>query len=91
MPCSLFSLENTVNICVLVMVIHPPPGLANNMVSISDGGSEHGVRAYGMNQVFRFVTGIWLHRKSRQIRFFSLEKDLFYFIPAQDVLSCHFI
>ena len=26
------------------------------------------MRTYGVNQVFRFVEGIWLHRKSRQIR-----------------------
>ena len=27
-------------------------------------------RTYGVNQAFRFVEGICLHRKSRQIRFF---------------------
>ena len=26
------------------------------------------VRTYGINQVFRFVIGIWLHRQIRQIR-----------------------
>ena len=26
------------------------------------------MRTYGVNQAFRFVEGIWLHRKSRQIR-----------------------
>ena len=34
------------------------------------------------NQAFRFIEGIWLHRKSPQIRFFS-ERNLFYFIRAQ--------
>ena len=29
------------------------------------------MRTHGVNQAFRFVEGIWLHRKSRQIRFFS--------------------
>ena len=28
------------------------------------------MRTHGVNQAFRFVEGIWLHRKSRQIRFF---------------------
>ena len=35
------------------------------------------MRTYGVNHVL----GIWLHRKSRQIRFF-LGKDLFYLIRA---------
>ena len=26
------------------------------------------IRTYGVNQAFQFVDGIWLHRKSRQIR-----------------------
>ena len=26
------------------------------------------MRTHGVNQAFRFVDGIWLHRKSRQIR-----------------------
>ena len=34
------------------------------------------MRTYRVNQAFRFVEGIWLHRKSRPIRFFSLEKDM---------------
>ena len=33
------------------------------------------MRTYGVNQEFRFAEGIWLHRKSRQIRFF-FGKDL---------------
>ena len=28
------------------------------------------IRTYGANRAIRFVEGIWLHRKSRQIRFF---------------------
>ena len=31
--------------------------------------AQNTVRTYGVNQVFRFVKGIWLHRKSCQIRF----------------------
>ena len=43
----------------------------------------------GVNQAFRFVESIWLRRKSRQIRFFFLGNDLFYFIRAQHVMSYH--
>ena len=32
---------------------------------------------YGENQAFRFFEGIWLQRKSRQIRFFFSEKTYF--------------
>ena len=32
------------------------------MVLILDGSSEHGAH---INQVFRFVEGIWIHQKSR--------------------------
>ena len=35
------------------------------------------MRTHGVNQAFRFVEGIWLHRKSHQIRFFFREKILF--------------
>ena len=35
------------------------------------------MRTYGENQAFRFVEGIWLHRKSRQIRFFFSEQTYF--------------
>ena len=31
------------------------------------------MRTYGVKQVFQFVEGIWLHRKSRQIRGFFRE------------------
>ena len=41
------------------------------------------LRTHGVNQTFRFVEGIWLHRKSRQIRFFLSEKDLVFIIRAQ--------
>ena len=60
------------------------------MGCILDGCSFHYAHAYGVSQVFRFVEGIWLHRKSRRIQFF-LEKDLFYIIRAQYVLSYHVI
>ena len=40
------------------------------------------MRTYGVNQAFRFIEGLCLHRKSRQIRF--LGKDI---IRAQHVLS----
>ena len=42
------------------------------------------MRTHGVNQAFRFVEGIWLHRKSHQIRFFS-ENDLVYIIRAQEL------
>ena len=32
--------------------------------------AQNTVRTYGVNLVIRFVEGIWLHRKSRQLRFF---------------------
>ena len=35
-------------------------------------------RAYGVNQEFQFVKGIWLQRKSRQIRFFLKRPILLY-------------
>ena len=34
-------------------------------------------RTHGVNQAFRFVEGIWLHRKICQIRFFFRKKTLF--------------
>ena len=40
-----------------------------------------------VNQAFRFVAGIWLHRKSRQIH--KIGKDLFYIVVAQHFLSYH--
>ena len=47
-------------------------------------------RTYGVNKEFRFVEGIWLQRKSRQIRFF-FGNDLFYIIRAQHVVGYHLI
>mgnify|MGYP007015541833 CR=1 FL=1 len=47
------------------------------------------MRIYGVNQAFRFVEGIWLHQKSRQIREKKIGKDLFCIIPAQHALSYH--
>ena len=32
---------------------------------------------YGVNKAFRFRQGIWVHRKSRQIRLLFLEKAYF--------------
>ena len=49
------------------------------------------MRTHGVNQIFRFVEGIWLHRKSRQIRFFFSEKDLVFIIRAQREMSNHLI
>ena len=34
------------------------------------------MRTYGGNQAFRFVEGIWLHRKSRQIRNFFRKRPI---------------
>ena len=48
------------------------------------------MRTYGVKQGFRFVEGIWLHRKSSQIRFF-FGKDLFFIILAQREMSNHLI
>ena len=38
---------------------------------------QQSLRTYGVNQAFRFVEGIWLHRKSHQIRFFFRKITLF--------------
>ena len=48
------------------------------------------MRTHGVNQLFRFVEGIWLHRKSRQILLFS-EKELVFIIRAQREMSNHLI
>ena len=44
------------------------------------------MRTHGVNQALRFVEGIWLHRKSRQIHFFFSEK-----IRAQREMSNHLV
>jgi len=36
------------------------------------------MRRYGGKQGFRFVEGIWLNRKSRQIRVFFWKRPIFY-------------
>ena len=36
------------------------------------------MRTHGVNQAFRFVEGIWLHRKSHQIRFFFGKRPCFH-------------
>ena len=60
------------------------------MVFILDGCSFN-YRTYGVNQEFRSGKGIWLHRKSRQIRKFVWKRPIFILfsiiIPAQHVLS----
>ena len=38
--------------------------------------AQNTVRTYGINQVFRFIEGIWFHQNGRQIRIFS-EKTYF--------------
>ena len=43
---------------------------------------------HGVIESFRFVEGIWIHRKSNRIRFFS-EKDLDLIIRAQREMSNH--
>ena len=49
------------------------------------------MRTHGVDQAFRFVEGIWLHRKSHQIRFFLSEKDLVHIIRGQRAMSNHLI
>ena len=49
------------------------------------------MRTHGVNQAFRFVEGIWLHRKCHQIRFFFSEKGIVYIICAQREMSNHLI
>ena len=48
------------------------------------------MRTHEVNQAFRFVEGIWLHRKNRQIRFFP-EKGLVFIIRVQREMSNHLI
>ena len=55
--------------------------IRNSMVFILDGCSFHYEHTW-RKQASRFVEGIWLYRKSRQIQFFS-EKDLVFIIRAQ--------
>ena len=49
------------------------------------------MRTHGVNQAFRFVEGIWLHRESHQMRFFHRKKTFFYIIRAQHEMSNHLI
>ena len=39
--------------------------------------AQNTVRIYGVNQVFRFVEGVWFHQKNLQIQFFFSEKTFF--------------
>ena len=48
------------------------------------------MRTHGENQAFRFVEGIRIHRKSRQIQFFS-EIGSVFIIRAQREMSNHLI
>ena len=48
------------------------------------------MHTHGVCQAFRYLEGIWIHRKSRQIHFFFV-KDLIYILCAQHVLSYHLI
>lgn len=38
--------------------------------------AQNNVRTYEVTQVFRFAAGIWLHRESRQIRFFFRKRPI---------------
>ena len=38
--------------------------------------AQNTVRTYGVIQAFRFVEGIWLHRKSRKILFFFRKRPI---------------
>ena len=44
------------------------------------------MRTYGVNQAFSFVEGIWLHRKSRQIRKIISENT--YFTSYVRIMFC---
>ena len=48
--------------------------LVKTMVRILDGSSEH--RKYVINRVLRFVEGIWLDRKCRQIKNFLRKRPI---------------
>ena len=52
-----------------------------NIVFILDGRSFHYAHI-GVNQAFRFVEGIWLHRKSRQIRKSSRKRPILHYTYA---------
>ena len=50
------------------------------------------MRTNGVRQGFRFVEGMWLHRKSSQIRFFSRKRHISHHnIRAYSELSNHLI
>ena len=44
--------------------------------------AQNTVRTYGINQIFRFVEGIWLHRKTRQTRRKFQEKTILHYTCA---------
>ena len=47
------------------------------------------MRTYGVNEEFRFVESIWLHRKSRQSRFFSERPILHHTCATYSELSSY--
>ena len=44
--------------------------------------AQNTMRTYGVNHVIRFVEGIWLQRKSRQIYFFTLYVPTYSKLPS---------
>ena len=65
--------------------------LGTCMVVFLDDSSEHGAHIWNKSGI-SIVQGIWLHRKSRQIRFFFFHKiPILIHICAQHVLSYHLI
>ena len=49
--------------------------------------AQYTVRAYRVNQVIRFIEGIWLHRQSRQIRYIFRKGPILLHTRAQHDLS----
>ena len=52
--------------------------------------AQNMVRTYEANRVFRFVEGIWLHRKSRQIQIFVWKSHILHHTcaPCSELPSC---
>ena len=44
--------------------------------------AQNMVLTYGVKQVFRIAEGIWLHRKSRQIRHFGRKRPILLYLCA---------
>ena len=66
--------EKNLNQCTAVMLMSD---LVICMVFILDGCSFHYAHTWS-NETFRFVEGIWLHRKNLQIRFFFGKRPCFH-------------